>query len=587
MTSIFRTKIAQRVVSTIEDSVSRNCFADGPQTVSPLLKVKRTGRNVPQLQLPWHKLVNLNPMLEESFKPANFLKAIRSQGLPNTDGVTNISFDNTEPHSIVFTLDGHIFTKAVLMDICVNLDVMAFKSCNFHNIIPKNVLVEYSSPKLGKPLDMTYFRSAIHGNFIANINRFVGHKVTHINLIEDWGLPYALLVAGYEEFGQENQLERNPNFHLSQVLKAAHQKSELNVEFSKKAKLYYKKMVEGDARIVSILKKLRDPCIKQFKEVYKLLGIEFDDIHYDSMHSAEIAGIEEELIEKQLLDTNHSSESSLSEKLGSENRGEFYSPTYSIARNVSAALYRKNRHNFDEMFYVANASEKKQFASSISILEALGYDWYRNVHHVKLADGISFRSGKNKKPSIDEVLHAAKIYVLKDIRENFVPEFEGDIDDIAGLLSNSSLMVYDMYNRKNRSYSFDLHEALQVTKKSGISLQLCHAALTELIERADIPVKFDANTSPLTQAEALMLVRHLSRFDEIVYKAYYTLEPCIILQYLETLSYLVEKAVAALSVSLKENRLTVVKARVLLFHATRKVLQKGLELLGIRPLERF
>lgn len=569
--------------------MSRSSCTVGPETISPLLKVKRTGRNVPQLQLPWNKLVNLNPVLEDYFKPASLVKAIRSQGLPNTDGVTDISFDNSEPQSLVFTLDGRIFTKAVLMDICVNLDVITFKSCNFHGIIPKNVLVEYSSPKLGKPLDMGSFRSAIRGNFIANINCFVGHKVTRVNLIEDWGLPYALLIAGYEEFGQEEQLEKNSNFHLHEVMKAAHEKSRVNEEFREKAKLYYKKMVEGDVRILSLLKKLRDPCVKQFKEVYKLLGIEFDKTHYDSMYSAEINSVEQELTEKHLLDTDHTSGSnSPSAKLGSRDHySEFYSPEYSIARTVAAALYRKNKHSFDEMFYVADASEKKRYSLSIKILEALGYDWHKSVHHVKLEDGISFGKGKNKKPMIDEVLHAAKIFILKDLKETYVPETEGDIDDIAGLLATSSLMVNDMHHRKNRNYSFDLQEALQMTERSGISLQLCHAALTELVEGSDIKVKFDADISPLTQAEALMLIRHLSRFDEIIFKSYYTLEPCIILQYLGTLSYLVEKAVAVLPVSVKEDRLTVVKARLLLFHAARKVLRKGLKLLGIRPLDKY
>ena len=47
-----------------------------------------------------------------------------------------------------------------------------------------------SSPNIAKPFHYGHFRSTIMGNFLANICLYVGHDVTKINYIGDWGMQY-------------------------------------------------------------------------------------------------------------------------------------------------------------------------------------------------------------------------------------------------------------------------------------------------------------------------------------------------------------------------------------------------------------
>jgi arginyl-tRNA synthetase len=51
-------------------------------------------------------------------------------------------------------------------------------------------LVEFSSPNIAKPLHAGHMRSTFLGNFLANLHAKLGHRVTRINYLGDWGTQY-------------------------------------------------------------------------------------------------------------------------------------------------------------------------------------------------------------------------------------------------------------------------------------------------------------------------------------------------------------------------------------------------------------
>lgn len=53
-----------------------------------------------------------------------------------------------------------------------------------------NFLSFDSSPNIAKPFHYGHFRSTVMGNFVANLCQYVGHDVTRINYIGDWGMQY-------------------------------------------------------------------------------------------------------------------------------------------------------------------------------------------------------------------------------------------------------------------------------------------------------------------------------------------------------------------------------------------------------------
>ena len=54
---------------------------------------------------------------------------------------------------------------------------------------PKTIIIDYGGPNVAKPLHVGHLRSAIIGESIKRIGRFVGHKVIGDVHLGDWGSP--------------------------------------------------------------------------------------------------------------------------------------------------------------------------------------------------------------------------------------------------------------------------------------------------------------------------------------------------------------------------------------------------------------
>jgi arginyl-tRNA synthetase len=81
----------------------------------------------------------------------------------------------------------------------------------------KKVIVEFSSPNIAKPFHAGHLRSTIIGSFIANVHEACGWNVTRMNYLGDWGKQFGLLAVGFEMFGKEELLTKDPIQHLYEV----------------------------------------------------------------------------------------------------------------------------------------------------------------------------------------------------------------------------------------------------------------------------------------------------------------------------------------------------------------------------------
>ena len=60
---------------------------------------------------------------------------------------------------------------------------------------PKTIVIDYGEPNVAKPLHVGHLRSAIIGESIKRIGRFVGHKVIGDVHLGDWGLQMGLIIT--------------------------------------------------------------------------------------------------------------------------------------------------------------------------------------------------------------------------------------------------------------------------------------------------------------------------------------------------------------------------------------------------------
>ncbi len=121
---------------------------------------------------------------------------------------------------------------------------------------------------------------------------------------------------------------------------------------------------------------------------------------------------------------------------------------------------------------------------------------------------------------------------------------------------------------------------------TGPYLQYAHARLCSITRKAAVPRELlhDADLSLLTEPHAINLVRALCQWPDVVQNTLKTLEPSTVVTYLFKMTHALSSSYDHLQVVGSEEKLK--HARMALYEAARQVLQNGMRLLGLSPVER-
>lgn len=122
---------------------------------------------------------------------------------------------------------------------------------------------------------------------------------------------------------------------------------------------------------------------------------------------------------------------------------------------------------------------------------------------------------------------------------------------------------------------------------TGPYLQYAHARLCSIHRKAGLTDEdlVSADLSLLTEKHALDLVRLLSQWPDVVQNTLKTLEPTTILTYLFKMTHALSSSYDHLRIVGSEKELQ--KARMALYDAARTVLNNGMTLLGLSPVNRY
>ncbi|MCA9048799.1 MAG: arginine--tRNA ligase [Planctomycetaceae bacterium] len=92
--------------------------------------------------------------------------------------------------------------------------------------VPRNVVVDFSSPNVAKPMHVGHLRSSVIGDAICRTLKFAGHHVTSDNHIGDWGTQFGMIIYGYRHFADEAAYKDDSVSELARLYKLVNQLSD-------------------------------------------------------------------------------------------------------------------------------------------------------------------------------------------------------------------------------------------------------------------------------------------------------------------------------------------------------------------------
>ncbi|XP_052550185.1 probable arginine--tRNA ligase, mitochondrial [Tympanuchus pallidicinctus] len=500
-----------------------------------------------------------------------------------------VSEISTGPGTVNFTINRELLAKAVLQQVRKDGTQYGTKSELFSTVPKQKAVVEFSSPNIAKKFHIGHLRSTIIGNFIANLKVALGHEVTRINYLGDWGMQFGLLGVGFQQFGEKEKLKSSPLQHLFEVYVQIN-KAAADENTKKLAKDFFRKLEEHDEQALSLWKEFRDFSIKEYTRIYKRLGVHFDEYSGESFYQEKSREVLKMLEDKGLLQKTAKGTGvvDLSEKkdlssLSTVSRSD--GTSLYITRDLAAAIDRMNKYNWDTMIYVTDRNQSSHFQHLFQILKLMGYDWVERCQHVSFGLVQGMKTRKGEVVFLEDVLDEVRSRMLENMASAKTTKEVEDPMETAEKVGLAALIIQDFRGLLSSDYQFSWDRALQSRGDTGVFLQYTHARLHSLERMHGNEPVTDVNVACLQEPDAISLLQHLLRYDEVLYRSSQDLQPKHIVSYLLTLSHLA--AVAHQTLPVKGSTPALAQARLCLFQATRSVLANGMKLLGITPVTRM
>ncbi|XP_042674681.1 probable arginine--tRNA ligase, mitochondrial [Centrocercus urophasianus] len=500
-----------------------------------------------------------------------------------------VSEISTGPGTVNFTINRELLAKTVLQQVQKDGTQYGTKSELFSTVPKQKAVVEFSSPNIAKKFHIGHLRSTIIGNFIANLKVALGHEVTRINYLGDWGMQFGLLGVGFQQFGEKEKLKSSPLQHLFEVYVQIN-KAAADENTKKLAKDFFRKLEEHDEQALSLWKEFRDFSIKEYTRIYKRLGVHFDEYSGESFYQEKSREVLKMLEDKGLLQKTIKGTGvvDLSEKkdlssLSTVSRSD--GTSLYITRDLAAAIDRMNKYNWDTMIYVTDRNQSSHFQHLFQILKLMGYDWVERCQHVSFGLVQGMKTRKGEVVFLEDVLDEVRSRMLENMASAKTTKEVEDPMETAEKVGLAALIIQDFRGLLSSDYQFSWDRALQSRGDTGVFLQYTHARLHSLERMHGNEPVTDVNVACLQEPDAIFLLQHLLRYDEVLYRSSQDLQPKHIVSYLLTLSHLA--AVAHQTLPVKGSTPALAQARLCLFQATRSVLANGMKLLGITPVTRM
>ena len=344
---------------------------------------------------------------------------------------------------------------------------------------PKTIIIDYGGPNVAKPLHVGHLRSAIIGESIKRIGRFVGHKVIGDVHLGDWGLQMGLIITELkkrqpdlpyfdESFGGEYPEEAPFTIsELEEIYPTASAYAKEHEDYREEALHATYLLQNGYKGYRAIWKHIMNVSVTDLKKNYERLNVEFDLWKGEADAQKYIPGMVEMLKEKGFA---HYDQGALVVDVAEETDNKEVPPCM-ILKSDGAALYdttdlatlveREELYQPDEVIYVVDKRQELHFIQVFRCAKKTGI--VRPETELKFL-GFGTMNGKDGKPfktreggvmRLENLIREIDEEMYKKIMDNRTVE-EADARKTAAEVGLAAIKYGDLSNQASKDYVFDI-----------------------------------------------------------------------------------------------------------------------------------
>ena len=482
----------------------------------------------------------------------------------------------------------------------------------------KLMMVEYSSPNTNKPLHLGHVRNNLLGSSIARIQEANGWKVVKTNIVNDRGIHICKSMLAWLRFGNGETPE-------SSGKKGDHLIGDYYVRFDKEYRAEVKALVEGgmdeekakkeaplmkeaqamllkweqnDPEMRSLWAKMNECVYAGFDETYKMMGVSFDKIYYESDTYLEgKSEVEKGLAAGKFYRRDDNSvwadltADGLDEKLLLRSDGT----SVYMTQDIGTAKLRFQDYPIDKMVYVVGNEQEYHFKVLSILLDRLGFPFGKELVHfsygmVELPNG-KMKSREGTVVDADDLM-AQMIADAKELSKDKVLRLTGiteeEQNEIARKVGLGALKYFILKVDPRKNMLFNPEESIDFNGNTGPFIQYTYARIQSVLRKAaeaNVLVAAEGLQPTLTEQE-VVLVQKLTELPAVIRQAGDDFSPAVICNYAYALAQLFNSFYHDCSI-MNEPDEQKRAFRLLLAKTVARTLEKTMALLGIEVPERM
>jgi arginyl-tRNA synthetase len=493
-------------------------------------------------------------------------------------------------------------------------EALAAAACGEHlffskTATPRTIVIDFSSPNVAKPMHVGHIRSTGIGDALQRTLRLLGHQVITDNHIGDWGTQFGKLLLGWKQILDRPALEHDAIAELERLYKITNNECDANPARLEEARQELVKLQAGDPENTAIWKEMIRLSQIQFDRIYGRLGVKFDFSHGESFYNPWLGKVVEDLMNRGIARESEGavgifSDNSLPPKEDPflVNRdGEWVADPALVRKSdggfnymttdLATVDYRLKTWSPQEIVYVVDDRQGPHFKKLFLAFARWQPDATRQVKLVHVGfgkilgdDGKPFKTRSGDTVKLGDLLDEAEERALKIVTEKNAELREAQRREIARVIGLGAVKYADLLPNRQTDYIFSWDKMLALQGNTAPYLQYAYARIQSIFRK----VETVDHTAPIEVAapEELVLAKHLLNFGLTLEAVAEEYRPNYLCNYLYELAGNFTSFYENCPV-LKADDTATRNSRLVLCSLTARVLQQGLNTLGIQTVEQM